>query len=165
MMIVSVSAFADLSEKFQAKCSTTAAKNAMGANGSCKIVVAPNQKDTQGMCYATLKDTPCKLEYMANFDGGPMSLRCGMMIGDEPDLVKIAVAGAVVRFNVGTFIKKSNGKGLVQIDTSDYYQLSSPELVLDLTIKTEPNGTQKTESEIAVTYQGESLKLTNVICM
>lgn len=84
-------------------CETEAAKQLMGATGSCQVIIVPQKLTSEsGMCIGRLNTLTCSVKYAVIEIGAGISINCG---GHEEDLEAEASA-----YRIAALIKMENGK-------------------------------------------------------
>ena len=157
--LVSTIAHADLGERLKANCATPENLRLAGANGSCRIVVAPKKIETQGICVGTFMGSlPCSVTYIAVKEGAAMNLTCGT--DPNAPVINQDMGAEAIGFDVATLIKKADGQRIVQNNSNKYSQISNNMVEVNLT----ESSSGVTTANILISLQMGQVPLTNVTC-
>jgi len=158
LVLASTLAHADLSEKFQANCSTPENLKLIGATGSCRIVVAPKKIEKQGVCVGTFMGSlPCVVSYISVKEGAAMNLTCGT--DPKAPVIDQDMGAEAVGYNVATLIKKADGQDVVQNDKTEYSEISSNMVSVSLS-----ESVLGVSGAVVIQLQMGAVALTNVTC-
>ncbi|HXH75514.1 MAG TPA: hypothetical protein VNJ08_11145 [Bacteriovoracaceae bacterium] len=150
-----LSSFAEgeIGEKHQALCESDGAKEIMGPNGTCKVlVISQEPKNKSGVCIGQFKSLTCTINFAMIEAGSALNMDCG---GFKQDMVAEGTA-----YKVAAIVTEENGEQTLIGDHRDYINLKNQMLSLNLV---EEDGSIKDQS-IELSFGLGPVLMTNVIC-
>lgn len=148
----------DLAMKLQDKCDTKEAQRLTGRNGSCRVVVAPQNLNDQGYCSGVFQNSlTCTITYAGDGSSASvMNLNCGTAVDT---VVNENMVVEAIDYNVATIISNQGRTSVIE-DTNIYRLLSSKAIQVSF-IKSSKG---PVKGEVIIHLEDTSVPLTDVVC-
>ena len=164
LIILSILAFSSFAfaedpvMKHQKNCDTSEARNLMGSQGSCRVVISPKPVNQQGYCSGIFADKyTCVVSYDADGSSSSvLNINCGTAVETvlNEDLVTTPV-----QYSVATIIS-NNGRFSVIGDSNRYTLFSHNNMDVSLI----QSATGEIQGTVTLHFESGSESLTHVKC-
>lgn len=149
----------DLSVKHQANCRSSEARQLMGRDGSCRVVVAPKNLKDQGYCTGIFDNRlGCMISYLGDGSkNGLINLKC--QTSNQTTVVDEDAYIDAVDYKVATLVT-SRGKISVIEDPTTYRSLSNKTIEVHFAKESK----EENPGSVILHFEDESVALTDVVC-
>lgn len=164
LIILSILAFSSVAlaedpvMKHQKNCETTEARDLMGNNGFCRVVVSPKPVNQQGYCSGIFADKyTCVVSYDADGSSSAiLNLNCGTAV---ETVINEDLMTTPVQYSVATIIT-NNGRFSVIGDSNRYTLFSHKSMEVSLI----QSATGEMQGTVTLHFDSGSESLTHVRC-